>query len=88
MLNKDMQDIVDAGPLCPVLTSHSHAWWLGDAAPQHREILNSDTLSDIMAHYYEDEEKYAASVCQHACPLATNWTCYAITLKGVTIYVT
>jgi hypothetical protein len=73
-LTQELLDLLDAGPLCPVLRTYFCAWWLGRAAPKEDEVMGTSNVAEIMEHYYEDEDKYTPYDSKHSCPPATNWT--------------
>jgi hypothetical protein len=74
-LTQELLDILDAGPLLPVPRSYIYAWWMGHAAPKENEIMGALNISEIMAHYYDDEDKYTPyDHVNHSCPPAANWS--------------
>jgi hypothetical protein len=74
-LTQELLDVLDAGPLLPVPRSYIYAWWMGHAAPKENEIMGALNISEIMAHYYDDEDKYTPfDHVNHSCPPAANWS--------------
>jgi hypothetical protein len=74
-LTQELLDVLDAGPLLPVPRSYIYAWWMGHAAPKENGIMGALNISEIMAHYYDDEDKYTPfDHVNHSCPPAANWS--------------
>jgi hypothetical protein len=57
-LTQELLDVLDAGPLLPVPRSYIYTWWMGHAAPKENDIMGALNIAEIMAHYYDDEDKY------------------------------